>query len=114
MSANNIRHIQNPSAGTVTVYNPTNDDLSLIANTKFITNDGLLFKAATTFTIPSGTQKNPGKVNVKLIAMDVDEQNAIMGTRGNLSSGTQLRIKNITKSFFTKEIYAKTIENFSG
>lgn len=114
ISANNIRHIQHPSAGTVTIYNPTSDDLSLIANTRFVTNDGVFFKAANAFTIPSGTAKAPGKKNIRLIAMDFDEQNTIIGTRGNISSGTQLWIKNITKSFFTKEIYAKATENFSG
>jgi hypothetical protein len=112
ISANNIRHIQNPSAWTITIYNPTDEELKLIANTRFITDEWLFFKAIDWFTIPAGTKEYPWETTIKAVAMDFDNNNIIMWTRGNIQSGTKLWIRNLTKSFFTKEIYAIATVNF--
>lgn len=112
ISANNIRHIQNPSKWTITIYNTTEDELNLVANTRFITEDWLFFKATNGFTIPSGNKETPSQVDINVEAMEFDDKNIIIGTRGNIGSWTQLRIRNITKSYFTKEIYATTKTDF--
>jgi hypothetical protein len=112
ISANNIRHIQNPSKWTITIHNTTEDELSLIANTRFITEDGLFFKALRAFTIPAGSSENPSQIDIDVEAMEFDDKNIIIGTRGNIGSGTQMRIRNITKSYFTKEIYATAKTDF--
>lgn len=86
MSASNIRHIQNPSEGTLIVYNPTDEDLSLVANTRFITDDGIFFKATNAFRLPAGTEEEPGQATIRAIAMEVDNDNVIIGTRGNIQA----------------------------
>ncbi len=112
MSASNIRHIQNPSKGTITITNTTEDELSLVPNTRFITEDWLFFRAPQAFTIPSGTADQPGEVTINIEAMEIDNEWVVMGTRGNIWSGTELWIRNLTRSFFTKEISAVTTTNF--
>jgi len=112
ISANNIKHIQNPSKWVVTIYNTTEDELNLVANTRFITEDWLFFKAINAFTIPAGNTQIPSQVDIDIQAMEFDNDNIIMGTRGDILSWTQLLIRNITKSYFTKEIYATTKTDF--
>jgi len=112
MSASNIRHIQNPSKWTITIQNTTEDELSLVPNTRFITDDGLFFRATQTFVIPAGTQEQPGETTINIEAMETDNEWAIMGTRGNIWSGTKLWIRNLTRSFFTKEISATATTDF--
>jgi hypothetical protein len=36
-----------------------------------------------------------------------------MGTRGNIANGEKLYIRNLNRSYFTKEIYAATIGDFA-
>lgn len=52
-SASNIRNIQNPSEGKIRIFNPTDQELSLVANTRFITNDGLFFQTPEAFVLPA-------------------------------------------------------------
>jgi len=68
ISANNIRHIQNPSAWKITIYNPTDEELSLVQNTRFVTQDWLLFKATNAFTIPAGYSGNNGQTTINVVA----------------------------------------------
>lgn len=113
ISANNIRHIQNPSQWVITIYNTTEDELSLVANTRFITEDWLFFKAKNAFTIPAWSQETPSQIDIDVEAMEFDDKNIIIGTRGNIGSWTQMWIRNLTKSYFTKEIYATAKNDFA-
>ena len=46
--------------------------------------------------------------------MENDNEGIIMGSRGNIPTGTRLYVRNLTKSYFTKEIYAEAMESFTG
>jgi hypothetical protein len=58
-SVANIKYDQSPSQGTVVLFNKTDNDLSFLSNTKFITDDGRLFASVKEFEIPAGTEENP-------------------------------------------------------
>jgi len=53
----------------------------LVANTRFITEDGLFFKATSAFTIPVGSAESPSQVDINVEAMEFDDKNIIIGTR---------------------------------
>jgi len=78
ISAANIKYIQNPSHGEIKIYNPTNEEFKLVKNTRFVTEDGGLFRASNYFTIPAATGGLMGESIIKIEAADVDEQGNIM------------------------------------
>lgn len=114
ISAANIKYIQNPSHGEIRLYNPTSEEFKLVKNTRFVTEDGWLFRASNYFTVPAATGSIIGEAVVKVEAADVDEQGNIMGARWNIQKDSRLYIRNLKRSYFTKEIYAEAIRDFTG
>jgi len=114
ISVSNIKHIQNPSHGEIKIFNKTKQELPILPNSRFITPKGLLFKNNDRFTIPAGSDKNPWEITISVSAMERDDKNMFMGSRWNITKGTPLYLKNLKSSFYLKEIYAKTIQNFTG
>ncbi|MDR2190335.1 MAG: hypothetical protein LBP53_03995 [Candidatus Peribacteria bacterium] len=51
ISTANIKHITNPSQGHIKIYNTKPQSYSLVATTRFITADGLIFRAVDDFII---------------------------------------------------------------
>ncbi|USN57004.1 MAG: hypothetical protein H6766_00600 [Candidatus Peribacteria bacterium] len=49
----NLAQAQTRASGTITLYNTSDNSYDIIANSTFITDDGLLFKAPTSFSIPA-------------------------------------------------------------
>lgn len=113
ISAANIKYIQNPSHGEIKIFNPTTEEFKLVKNTRFVTEDGGLFRASNYFTIPAATGGLMGEAIIKIEAADVDEQGNIMGARWNIEKDSKLYIRNLKRSYFTKEIYAEAINNFT-
>lgn len=114
ISTENIKHIINPSAGFVKIYNKTSNELNLVANTRFVTKEGLTFLTRSPITIPAGLKNNPSELKVRLYAAETDEQGLMMGVRGNIPKGTRLTIKNIKDSYHLGQLWAETIEPFTG
>lgn len=108
ISVKNIKHIQNPSQGTVKIMNPTDKEYNLLKWTRFVTNDWLVFKSKSRFKIDPHSDKI-----INIIASDQDEQGNVIWARWNLSKWTTLYIKNLKESFFLKNIYAVTTAQFS-
>ncbi|MDR2416060.1 MAG: hypothetical protein LBD75_05670, partial [Candidatus Peribacteria bacterium] len=114
ISTANIKHITNPSKGYIKIYNSKPQSYSLVATTRFITADGLVFRARDDFTIATGSQKYPSETVISVQADEKDEQNQIIGIRGNIPMHTQMRIKNLNESYYLKELWAESIESFQG
>jgi hypothetical protein len=114
ISASNLEYIQNPSRGRVRIYNTSDQEYNLVANTRFVTDDGRMFQATRPFTIPAKEWGVVGETIISLQAMENDNEGIIMGSRGNIPTGTRLYVRNLTKSYFTKEIYAEAMESFTG
>ena len=95
------------------IYNKTSNAINLLANTRFVTHDGLTFLSKTPITIPAWLKNNPSELKVRLYADETDEQGLLMGVRGNVPKGTRMTIKNIKDSFYLGQIWAEAIEPFT-
>jgi hypothetical protein len=85
-----------------------------VATTRFITADGLVFRAVADFTIATGNQDYPSETVIRVQADEKDEKDQIIGVRGNIAMNTQMRIKNLNESYYLKELRAESMENFQG
>lgn len=56
------------ASGTITVYNTQSKTQKLIANTRFATTAGLVFRIHSALSIPAGTVSKPGSVQVTVYA----------------------------------------------
>ena len=114
VSTANIKHITNPSQGQIKIYNKLPQSYSLIRNTRFVTSDNLVFRALQDFTIHSGDEKKPSETIIQVQADERDENDQIIGVKGNIRMNTPMRIKNLNESFYLKDIWAESIEPFTG
>ena len=114
ISTENIQHIVNPSAWLVKIYNRTSDDLELVANTRFVTSNGLTFISKKPLKIPAGLADNPSEITAKFYAAETDEDGIMMWSRGNIPRNTRLTIRNLENSYYFWQIWAETIEDFTG
>jgi hypothetical protein len=60
--------VNSSASGTITIYNTQAKSQTLIANTRFATAAGLIFRIHAAVTIPSGTTAKPGTVTAKVYA----------------------------------------------
>jgi hypothetical protein len=113
ISVSNIKYFQNPSQWEIEIINTLTTAYSLLPNTKFITDDGILFKTLEAINIPWSQNGKPWRVNVRLQAFESDEWWNVIGQRWNIKKWTRLYIRNLTNSFFLKQIYAEALADFS-
>jgi hypothetical protein len=114
ISTANIKHITNPSKGQIKIYNTKPQSYSLVATTRFITSDGLVFRAVNDFIIATGDVDYPSETVISVQADERDEKDQIIGVRGNIPMKTQMWIKNLNESYYLKEIWAESMERFQG
>lgn len=114
INTSNIKYLQNPSFGEVKIFNKTNEELKLVPNTRFITDDWKLFQSTSWITIPAWYEGTPWEIVIKLKAMEKDENEVLMWSRWNIAKGTIMYIRNLKQSYFLKDIYAVAIDDFSG
>lgn len=114
ISAANVKYVQHPSHGQLVLFNKTDKELSFLPQTKFVTNDGRLFASTKGFSIPAGTEANPGTSAVDIKALEYDEANVLMGSRGNIPKGTNVFIRNMKTSFYMQHVYGQAVSDFSG
>lgn len=109
ISVDNIKHIQNPSQGTVSINNTTNQSYTLLKWTRFETEDGLVFVSKNRFKLDAGST-----ILLPVVASEQDTQGVLVWERWNITKNTKMYIKNLKESFFLKRIVATATENFSG
>jgi hypothetical protein len=108
ISVKNIKHIQSPSQWTIKIINPTEKKYELIKGTRFISNDGLIFRAKGYFELEPNAEKT-----IQVVAAEQDDQGNVIGARGNIPQNTTLYIRNLKDSYFLKNIYAVSTVDFS-
>ena len=115
ISVTHIKYIQNPSEWYIRVSNTTNSWMYILPNTKFITDDWLMFYAIKWFDLPAWKkdQKLVWEAIIKIKAMEYDFHGNLMWTKWNIPKWTKLYIQKLKNSLYLKEIYAESIENFS-
>jgi len=60
--------VNSAASGNLTIYNTQSKAQTLVANTRFATASGLIFRIHAPVTIPSGTTAKPGSVTAKVYA----------------------------------------------
>ena len=60
--------VNSSASGTITIYNTQKSAQRLIANTRFATAAGLIFRIHSAVSVPSGSASKPGSVSVKVYA----------------------------------------------
>ena len=114
ISTENIQHIVNPSAWLVKIYNRTPKELKLLGNTRFVTSNWLVFSSKEPLILPAWLEDNPSEITVKFHAAETDEEWNIIGVRWNIPKNTRMAIRNLDESYIFWEIWAESIEDFTG
>lgn len=60
--------VTSSASGMITIYNTQAKSQKLIANTRFATTAGLIFRIRSAVTIPGGSSSKPGSISVKVYA----------------------------------------------
>ncbi len=68
VTGSGTKTVNESASGKVTIYNTQSKAQPLIANTRFATKDGLVFRIRTALTVPKGTEASPGSVTATLYA----------------------------------------------
>lgn len=113
ISTLNVKYLQNPSKGEIKLYNKTDKKYSFVPWTRFVTEDWLLFQTTNWQDIPAWFNGVPGEKIFKVKAMEKDENDILMWSRGNIKHGTKLYVKNLKQSIFLKDIFAVVVEDFT-
>ena len=104
------------SQGTITVTNELSSEQSMKPNTRFITDDGLVFRSIDWIRVPGSRNINgiasPWTVDITVVADTHDEKNELIGEKGNIPDGTVLTIPWL--KFNRDKIYAKSKWRFTG
>lgn len=100
--------------GRVTVYNELPTEQALKPFTRFITEDGVVFRSESWANVPPAREINGiteiGSVELLLKADPNDESGKMIGERGNIPTGTYLSIPGL--KFNRDKVYAKAKETF--
>lgn len=104
------------SNGKATIYNELPAEQVLKPNTRFVTEDGIVFRSQEWVSVPGSRTINGiteiGMVDISLRADASDEAGKTIGIRWNIQTDTYLSIPWL--KFNRDKVYAKAKENFSG
>lgn len=114
VDVSNITFDVTPAKGFITFYNTTNSPISLLASTKLVTDEGVLFQTDERVDLPAWTKENPWQVSVSVTALETLEDWSPIGELGNIEKETVLRIKNLPESMAAKQVYAIATVDFAG
>lgn len=68
VKSSGTKQVDTAASGLITVYNTQTKPQKLIANTRFATTAGLIFRVHEAITVPAGSAAKPGSVTVKAYA----------------------------------------------
>lgn len=95
------------ASGKVTVYNTQSKPQALVANTRFASKSGQIYRIKSAVTVPAGTKEKPGSVVTKVYA---DQP----GSSYNLPSGTSLTLPGFSGTPQATQVYARAQEAIAG
>ena len=102
--------------GTVEVFNELTTEQTFRPNTRFVTDEGLVFRSSDWIRVPASRTGSGevviGKTEATLVADVYDTNNEIIGQRGNIKADKILTIPGL--KFNRDKIYAKTKQDFTG
>jgi hypothetical protein len=98
--------VSSSASGTITIYNTQSKAQKLIANTRFSTSAGLIFRIHSAVTVPAGTAARPGSVKATVYADKA-------GDTYNIAPAS-LTIPGFAGTPLATEVYAKSSEAMAG
>ncbi|MDP2655263.1 MAG: hypothetical protein Q8P17_01745 [bacterium] len=98
--------VNSSASGTITVYNTQTKSQKLIANTRFATSAGLIFRIRSAITVPGGTPTKPGSTTTKVYADKT-------GSSYNVGS-TSFTIPGFAGTPQEKMVYARSTSAMTG
>lgn len=110
VSATGQEEVETQASGKITIYNTSSDSQRLITNTRFQTDNGLVFRIKDPAVVPAATGDTPGSITAEVFA---DEA----GDKYNIAAGTKLRVPGFKENDMTdlyNAIYAENPGAFSG
>lgn len=72
------------ASGQITIFNTLNTLRPLITQTRFQTKEGIVFRITDDVTVPAADVNGPGKLEVYVVADQLDANGSIVGERGNI------------------------------
>jgi len=98
--------------GTITIINTSNREWPLIEQTRFQSDEGLVFRIQQDVIVPPSTLSGPGKLDAFVVADEVDAYGQIVGDRGNIGP-SHFFLPGLSEDN-RKKIAAESSENFTG
>lgn len=87
-SASGAENKGSNASGTITIVNKSGTERTLIATTRFQTQDGIVFRIQSDVTVPAGSESSPATVDVPVVADPLDANGSPVGVRGNIEPTT--------------------------
>lgn len=100
------------STGTITILNESDHSWPLVAKTRFQTGDGLVFRITNPVVVPQATADAPGKLDVTVVADELDNYGQVVGERGNIQP-SKFFLPGLSAEN-QKKLYAESTQPFSG
>ncbi len=72
------------ASGIITIINTTNNAWPLIANTRFQTEEGIVFRIKDSVTVPPSTAEENGTIEIFVTADTLDAHEQMVGEKGNI------------------------------
>lgn len=101
-----LKTVNSLASGMITVYNTQAKAQKLVANTRFATTAGLIFRTRTAITIPAGTKAKPGSVTVKVYADKAGDPYNV--------GPTSFTVPGFAGTPQMSQVFARSTESFSG
>lgn len=90
------------ASGQVTMFNETREPKFLLAS-RLQNEEGIIFRMQNEVTIPPANADGAGRIAVRIVADEYDEEGQPVGQKGNIDAGTELFLPGLRKD--TRELY---------
>lgn len=100
------------ASGKITVINTTANVWPLVEKTRFQTEDGIVFRITQPVSVPAATSTDFGKLEVVVVADQLDAFEIIVGERGNIEA-SRFFLPGL-RGDSQSELYAESFESMTG
>ena len=100
------------AGGIISIVNTSNNAWPLVAQTRFQTDDGIVFRILDGVTVPAASGNQPGKLDVFAVADQLDAYGGIVGEKGNIGP-SRFFLPGLREDSRSK-IYGESFANMEG
>lgn len=100
------------ASGSLTIFNTSGKAWPLVEQTRFQTEDGLVYRIQQGVTVPAGSLSGAGTLDVFVVADELDANGLIIGERGNIGPSAFF-LPGLSEEN-RKKLYAESTTDFTG